>query len=223
MTRHGPLDPLRAPLPRRTGDILPRHLREHVALDPARRNRIHRDAPVAEILGEALGDAVDRRLAARVERVVPDADEPRRDARHEHEPPAPLAVPVRVLAHEELRPQVQPEDEVEAGFRHVARVLKRLHPAVRADDVDLAKVSHRLVEQARDLGHAGHVGLDRMGARAVRGDLRADGLRVGEAFDVVYNHRGAPRAELEGDAGADAPGGAGYEGDFAGEGGEAVG
>ena len=223
MTRHGPLDLLRAPLPRRAGDILPRDLGEHVALDPARRNRIHRDAPLAEILGEALGDAVDGRLAAGIERVVADWDEPRGDGRHEDQAAALLAVFVGVLADEELRPEVEPEDEIEPLLRHVLDLVETLHPAVRADDVDLAEVGFGLVEEAGDFGDLGDVGLDGVRGGAGGFDLRDDGLRAGEAFDVVDDDGGAAAAELEGDAGADAAGSAGDERDFAGEGAEGVG
>ena len=75
-------------------------------------------------------------------------------------------------------------------------------------------------EQAVDFAHRGYVRLDGDGAGAEGFDLRHDGLGAGVVFVVVYCYRGAAEAELEGDAGADAAGGAGYEGDFSGEGGE---
>ncbi len=127
-----------------------------------------------------------------------------------------------MLADEELRAQVQPEDEVEALLGDVLGLVEGLHPAVRADDVDFPKVRHGGVEEARDFGHFGDVGLDRDGAGAQGGDLVADACRAVEAFDVVDDDGGAAGAEFEGDARADAAGGAGYEGDFAGEGGEGV-
>lgn len=222
MTRHSPLDLLGAPLPCRAGDILPRHLGEHVTLDPAGRNRIHSDTLLAEILGEALGDTVDGGLATGIERVVADGDEPRGDGRHEDEPAALLAVPVRVLADEELRPEVEPEDEVEPLLRHVLDPVEALHPAVRAHNVDLPEARLGRFEQPRDFGHSGHVRLDGVRGRAGGFDLRDDGLCAGQAFDVVDDDGGAPAAELQGDAGADAAGGAGDEGDFAGEGAEGM-
>lgn len=223
MIRHGSLDPLRTPLPRRAGDILPRHLREHIALDPARRNRIDRDTLFAEILREALRDTIDGRLRPGIQRMVPDADQPRRDGRHEDDPPALLAVPVRVLADEELRPEIEPEDEIEALLRDILRLVEGLHARIRADDVDLAEVRLGVFEEAGDFGHLGDVGLDGDGAGAEGVDLRADAVGAVEAFDVVDDHRGTAGAQFEGDAGADAAGGACYEGDFAGEGGEGVG
>ncbi len=222
MIRHRPLDALRAPLLRRPGDILPRDLREHIALDPAGGNRIDRDTLLPEILGEALRDAIDGALTAAIERMIADADQAGGDARHENEAAPPLAVAVGVLADEELRAQVQPEDEVEPLLRDVLGLVEGLHAAVRADDVDFAEVRNGGLEEGGDFGHFGDVGLDGDGAGAEGGDLVADAGGAVEAFDVVDDDGGAAGAEFEGDAGADAAGGAGYEGDFAGEGGEGV-
>lgn len=128
-----------------------------------------------------------------------------------------------MLADEELRAEIEPEDEIEALLRDVLRPVEGFHPRVRADDVDFPKVRHAFVEQARDFRHFGHVGLDRVGLGAEGVDLSADAVGALEAFDVVDDDGGAAGAEFEGYAGADAAGGACYEGDFAGEGGEAVG
>lgn len=155
--------------------------------------------------------------------MVADADQPRRDGRHEDQAPAGLAVSIRVLTDEELRAEIEPEDEIEALLRDLVHAVERLHAGIRTDDVDFPKVGDGVVEEARDLRHAGDVGLDGVGAGAGGLDLRADGEGAGVAFDVVYDDGGAAGAELEGDAGADAAGGACYEGDFAGEGGEGAG
>ena len=223
VVRHGALDGLGAPLPRRAGDVLPRHLGEHVALDAAGGDGVDRDAALAEVLGEGLCDAVDGALGPAVQGVVADADEPRRDGGHEDQPAAGAAVFVRVLADEELGAQVEPEDEVEAGLGDFVEGVEGLHARVRADDVDAAEVGDGGVEEAGDVGDVGDVGLEGDGGAAEGVDLGADGGGAGEVFDVVDDDGGAAGAEFEGDAGADAAGGAGDEGDFAGEGGEGAG
>lgn len=128
-----------------------------------------------------------------------------------------------MLADEELRAQIKPEDEIEPLLRDVLRLIERLHARIRTDDVDFAKVRHAFFEEARDLGHFGDVGLDGEGVGAEGADLGADAVGAVEAFDVVDDDGGAAGAEFEGDAGADSARGAGYEGYFAGEGGEGVG
>ena len=223
VTRHGALDPLRAPLRRRPRDILPRDLGEHIALDATGSDGINRNTLLAEILGEALRDAIDGGLGAGIEGVVRDADEAGGDAGHEDDAAAGLAVAVGVLGDEELGAEVEAEDEVEAGLGDVLGPVEALHARVGADDVDAAEVRQRGLEEPRDLGDPRHVGLDGDGARARGLDLPHDARGVVEAFDVVDHDGGAAGAEFEGDAGADAAGGAGHEGDFAGEGGEGVG
>lgn len=128
-----------------------------------------------------------------------------------------------MLADEELSAEVQPENEIESLLRDLLRLVERFHARIRADNVDFAKVRNALVKEARDFRHFGHVGLDGDGGGAEGVDLRADAVGAVEAFDVVDDDGGAAGAELEGDAGADPARGAGYEGDFAREGGEWVG
>ena len=128
-----------------------------------------------------------------------------------------------MLADEELSAEVEAENEIEPLLRDLLRLVERLHARVRAHNVYFSEVSDTLVEEARDFRHLGHVGLDGDGGGAEGVDLRADAVGAVEAFDVVDNDGGAAGAEFEGDARADAARGAGYEGDFAGEGGEWVG
>ena len=138
--RHRVLDPLFPPPLVRPGDVLPRHVGEHVALDAARRDRVDRDAPVAEILGERFRDPVDGALGRVVQRVVPHPDQPGRDRGHEYQPPARHEVPVRVLRDEELRAEVEAEDEVEARFCDGVERVEGFHARVRDDDVEVVEV-----------------------------------------------------------------------------------
>ena len=128
-----------------------------------------------------------------------------------------------MLAHEELRFEIQIHNRVEALRGDVGGLLEGFHPAVRAHDVDVAVDGEAFFEETRDFRHGGDVGLDGVRARAVGLDRRDDAGGGGEAFVVVYDDGAAAGTEFEGDAGADAAGGAGYEGDFAGEGGEGEG
>lgn len=51
-------------------DVMPGIFRVHVRLDASRRDAVDRDAPTAEVVGQALGHAEDRRLGCRVECMV---------------------------------------------------------------------------------------------------------------------------------------------------------
>ena len=82
------------------------------------------------------------------------------------------------------------------------------------DDVDLAEAGDGRGDELVDGGEVGHVGLH--GEGAVGPDLGDQGGGRGGVGVVVDDDRGAVSGEAEGDGFADAVGGAGDEGDFAG-------
>lgn len=84
------------------------------------------------------------------------------------------------------------------------------------DDVNLAEARDGGVDEGCDGLELGDVGL--YGEGAVRADEGDEGVGGGGVGEVVDDDGGAVGGEAEGDGFADAVGGAGDEGDFAGEG-----
>lgn len=214
MVRHCAFDLVGRPGPVGAGYVAPGDLGEHVGLDPSGCDGVAGHAFFSEIGGERFGDAVDRGLAARVQRMVRHSQQPGRDGRRQNESAAWFAVGVCVLTDEELRSHVEAEDEVEAVLGDVLGPVEALRARVGDDDVNLPKVRLGRVKQLRDLGHLGHVRLNgnRFAPRLF--NLRDHLLGRRLPLDVVDDDGCLACSELNRNASSDTSTRSGDESDF---------
>ena len=187
---------------------------EHVRPDPPRRNRIHRHPFRSAILREAARKTLDRGLGAGVQGMVPHPGHAGRDGRREDDAAAHGTVFQTLLSDEELSPSIEVEDLIVVLLRHVLLPLESLHPGIRHHDIHPAEMPEGPLEETRDLGGFGNVGLDGDGPRPEGDEVRNHFLRRVAGSAVIHHDAGAPGTELEGDAGAHTAAPARDEGDF---------
>jgi len=218
---HELLDLVRRPVWSPAWNVVPSVLREHVGLDATRRNTVDGDAPRTEVGSKGLDHANDGHLGGIVQAMILDAKQAGSNGAHEDQTPVVLEVLPRRLADEELRTRVEVEDMVELLFRDVLGLVPALGGAVAHDDIDLAEVLLRLLEQPLDLADLADVRLDGDGFGPGLGvfDLLDNLVGAGLGVGVVYHDAAATLAQLDGAASSDAAAGAGDDGDFVVQGG----
>lgn len=187
--------------PVRPGGIMPGVLGEHVGVDAPGGDGVDGDVPVAAVLGEGSGEALDRALGPGVEGVVRDAGHRRGHRAHEDDAAAVSDVAVRVLGHEELGPGVDVEGPVVDLFRHVEFWVEGFDAGVVDDDVEVAEVVEGFREEAGDLADFAHVRLDGDGLATFGFDGRYDRLRRAGALGIVDRDGAASAGQLEGESG----------------------
>ena len=185
----------------------------HLGFDEAGGDGVDRDALLAELGGQRLGEADHARLRRRVVGLPAVTG----DARHRRQTDDAAALTDGAVAHQPFGKlqrcqQVHRDHAVPPGFVHVRQQLVAGDPGIVDQDVELA-----FVVLAHVFGDAVHRvgGGDVQGQRGAADLGRGLGEGLGGVGHVDGDDLGAVAGEHLGDRGADPAGGAGDQGDLA--------
>src|SRR6266540_1502891 len=183
----------------------------HLGLDETGRDRVGRDAELAQLDRERLGEALQPGLRRGVVDLAPVAQ--RGDAGEVDDPAPPGLghVLLRGPAHQERPPQVY-------AYHRVPVLVGHLEQQVVPGDPGVVDQYGRRPQLG---GDAFHRGVDRLGVAHVRADRegaatggfdRLHGVAAGRFLQVEHGHGEAVGGQSSGDGGTDAAGGAGDDG-----------
>lgn len=188
---------------------------KHIRQYTPGRNGVDCDLLGPSIRGKRPRESFNRRLGSRIQRMILDARHRRRDGGSQDYPAAMREMPQPVLPDKVLRATVEVKDLIEFFLGDGFLVDERLHPRVRDNDIEAAKVRERLLEEAGHFRGVGDIGLDGDGAGVVlvleRGDQLVGG---GGGFAVVDGDGGAASRQLKSNACSQAAAAACDEGHF---------
>jgi len=118
------------------------------------------------------------------------------NAAHQDQPTSNLKMVVRLLRNKELTSRVNIEHTVKLLRRNILHMAKAHDTRVRADDIELAELCNRVLEQLLDLIDLIDVGLDGFGFRAGFLDGADDLVGGLEAVGVINDDLCAAATEL---------------------------
>src|SRR5579872_6909238 len=132
-------------------------------------------------------------------------------SRHAGDDATPLHRPHRRAATQELAGQVDRDNRVPVGQRHLGKGRVALQPGIGDQDVDATKPLDMGAEHRLDLGLVRDIGPDRDGVAAAPADVRGGCLGLLGPADIIDRHVGPGGAETERDGEADPRIGAGHQ------------